>query len=226
MFTEIERAYRKGLRERRFSVYYWPKALVIIVLTVVLVYGLGFQNWVVYTLSAAILLGFAIYFLVNDIHEILGSRPDLSPYAKLRTYFFEDDQVRIGNLLIDLHEHGLTEKNDLKLAIDYFERRRPVLTRPSLLEWVLSAIVALASLIIIVYDESTGVIDNEKLFTVLRATFELSLVVVLPILVVRLFMAYTDAARRKLDSILVEDLAYLYVNFEEYRAELLEIGDV
>lgn len=80
MFTEIERAYRKGLRERRFSVYYWPKALVIIVLTVVLVYGLGFQNWVVYTLSAAILLGFAIYFLVNDIHEILGSRPDLSPF--------------------------------------------------------------------------------------------------------------------------------------------------
>lgn len=225
MFTEIERAYRKGLREQRFSVYYWPKALITIVLTIVLVYGLGFQDWVVYILATAILLGFAIYFLIKDVREIIGERPDLTLYARLRTYFVEDDEVRISNLLVDLYEHGLEEKSDLKLAIDYFERRRPILTRPSLLEWLLSAIVALASLIVIVYDESTGVIDNVKFSAILGATFELSLVVILPIFAVRLFMAHTDSVRRKLDSILVEDLAYIYVNFDEYLEQLEALND-
>ena len=224
MFTEIEKQYKKGLQERRFSAYYWPRAVLIVALALIADFVLGADRWLIYSLTVAALLLFVIIFFVRDIRhglkELDDSKKRRNTRAKLALYIEYDDRLRIDNLISDLRRHNLNSKDDLKLAINYFERQRPVESKPNLLEWTLSVAVALSSIVLLAYDTDTGIIDSQKFISAFCSTLAIALIVLTPAILAKIISTRIATHRTKVDNFLIEDLAFLYVNFEKFQDRL------
>lgn len=223
MFSEIEKQYKKGLQERRFSAYYWPRAVIIVILALVADFGFGIDRWLVYGITVALLMLFVMIFFIRDIRSSLKelsakqktrSRPSLAMYLEY------DDRLRIDNLILDLARHNLRTKTDLELAITYFERQRPVSTKPNLLEWTLSVAVAMSSVILLAYDTETGTIDGQKFVSAFGSTLAVALIVLTPVILAKIISSRIAVHRSKVDNFLIEDLAFLYVNYDKFKDRL------
>ena len=66
MFSEIEKEYKKGLQERRFFRYYWPRAIILIAIALALDFGININRWLVYGVMVVLLIFFIIMFFVRD----------------------------------------------------------------------------------------------------------------------------------------------------------------
>lgn len=225
VFSEIEKEYKKGLQERRFFVYYWPRAIIVVVLALAADLGFGFNRWLVYGIMVALLILFVMMFFLRDYRRGLKKvAPEklrkTSRRHQLKVILKTEDEIRINNLVADLSRHNLRTKSDLELAINYFERNRPVASKPNLLEWTLSIAVALSSIVLLAYDAEAGVINMQKLIPILGSTLTIALFALTPAIISKFIAARISSARTKVDSFLTEDLAFIYVNYEQYKDQL------
>lgn len=222
MFSEIEKEYRKDLLDQRFAVYYWPKAALIAVLALIFAMIPNFEYWMAFIAAVAILLGIAVLFFVRELEIARRKYPEVRAQqnlvAMVREYYNIDDRLRMDNLVADLARHNIRNENDLKLTLDYYQSRLPGDSRPNLLEWFLTMIVTVSSVTIVTYDEELGMVDLPKLFEILWAT----MIIVAPFLIAKLIAAGISQSRNKIDTILVEDLSYIYVNFANFKKKLEE----
>lgn len=224
MFSEIEKEYKKGLQERRFFAYYWPRAIIVVVLALMADLGFNFHRWAVYGIMLGVLILFVMLFFIRDYRRGLREL-DLSNTSRrhrIKLYLKADDEIRINNLLSDLARHHIHTKTELELTISYFERNRPVASKPNLLEWTLSIAVTLSSIVLLAYDTDTGVINAQKFISAFGSTMTIALVILTPAIIAKLISNRISSARTKLDSALIEDLAFIYVNFDKYSQRLSE----
>ncbi len=225
MFSEIEKEYKKGLQERRFFAFYWPRAILVVVLALVFDLGLNFNRWLIYGIMALLLILFVAVFFLRDWRRGL-SRIEPEKLRKtarrhrVKVILKADDEIRINNLVEDLRRHNLRTKSDLELAINYFERNRPVTSKPNLLEWTLSIAVTLSSIVLLAYDTETGVINAQKFVSAFGSTMTIAIVILTPAILAKFISARIASARTKVDSFITEDLAFIYVNYEQYRGQL------
>lgn len=143
--------------------------------------------------------------------------------TKLTAYYRADDQRRIDNLLDDLARHRINTKDKLSLTLSYFQSRLPSETKPNLLGWVLTAVITLSSIVIVAYDSSIGTINLHRLISVFGSTAVVALIILTPVIIAKIISTAMSISRNKVDSSLVEDLAYIYVHFEKYQARLSEV---
>ncbi len=221
MFSEIEKDYRKGLQEARFWRFYGWRSLVAIVLAMVVIFVLGVNSWLAAGCLSVILVGLVAWFFWKDTKIVLGKRVQRkSVIERLVEYFREDDKLRVKNLLVDLKRHGVQTREEIKIALDYYERKQPVQTKTGILEWVLSIAVALVSIVVVAYDEASATVDMEKLFNILKPTLGLIVAIIVPIVVAKMVVNFLAVPRAKLDSILVEDLAIIYMQYDKFEDKL------
>lgn len=221
MFSEIEKDYRKGLQEARFWRFYGWRSLVAIVLAMVVIFVLGVNSWLAAGCLSVILVGLVAWFFWKDTKIVLGKRVQRkSVVERLVEYFREDDKLRVKNLLVDLKRHGVQTREEIKIALDYYERKQPVQTKTGILEWVLSVAVALVSIVVVAYDEASATVDMEKLFNILKPTLGLIVAIIVPIVVAKMVVNFLAVPRAKLDSILVEDLAIIYMQYDKFEDKL------
>lgn len=221
MFSEIEKDYRKGLQEARFWRFYGWRSLVAIVLAMVVIFVLGVNSWLAVGCLSVILVGLVAWFFWKDTKIVLGKRVQRkSVIERLVEYFREDDKLRVKNLLVDLKRHGVQTREEIKIALDYYERKQPVQTKTGILEWVLSVAVALVSIVVVAYDEASATVDMEKLFNILKPTLGLIVAIIVPIVVAKMVVNFLAVPRAKLDSILVEDLAIIYMQYDKFEDKL------
>lgn len=221
MFSEIEKTYHKGLLERRFWTYYWrlsvPAVVIAIIISEVLHIGI---HWLALIMGIILLL-LVVNFFVSDIRKVLaGKKHGESLRAKLRVYHEADVAQRLDNLLADLKANHLSSREDIQLALQYFERQRPVRTRSGVLEWALSVALGLASIVALAYNDEMRVVDIPKLAGILWPTIKIVLIIVIPVVIIGFAVSRIFFSRARIDSILVEDLAYIYVNFDKFKAKL------
>lgn len=224
MFSELEKNYQAGLPQKRFLRYYRPRALIIVLATIAVDLSFNFNRWLVYGVMVAVLL---ILVAIDFGQDYFRTRRDFSHIRsaktlpeKLSAYIAADDQRRIDNLVIDLRRHHLHTRADILLALQYYERHRRTEAQTSVLEWVLTAAVAILSLVVVAYDDGAQAIDFAKLVTVLTPTFGITLLLLTPFLIAKLISHGIDSSRTKVDTSLIEDLAYIYVNFDHFRHRL------
>lgn len=221
MFSDIEREYKKALQQNRFFAYYWPKVILVVIIAVICDLALGVNRWMVYgclVLLLVVLVGlffvrefYVAHRTIKQVHESKGI------IAKVQAYIAADDALRIRNLAIDLAHHGIHTKADLELALGYYQSCLPGNSRPNLLEWVLTAAVAVSSVIIVAYDDAMGTIDTKKLISVFGSTLAVALIILTPFIIAKLISASISRSRNKIDTSIVEDLSYICVHFEQFR---------
>lgn len=226
MFDEIEREYQKGLQEKRFIAYYWPRAMIIVLVATSLSFLIGFHRWIVYGCAVVIFVGLVAIFFAREYyhaHKTMESvRQSKHLTTKLSAYFKVDNTRRIDKLVRDLARHNLRTKDDLKITLDYFQSRLPINKKPNLLEWIFTAVVALSSVVIVTYDSSINTINTHRLVAVLAPTVVVALIILTPFIIAKLISTGISRSRNKVDTSLVQDLAYIYVNFEKFKDKLEE----
>lgn len=220
MFSEIEKEYRKSVQERRYWSYYIKWAVPITGIVLILSILFHHLYWVIYSIMTVFLLSLVIVFIVREIRtsdEIARVvRRKKGIIAKLQSYFETDDTIRVNNLVTNLAKHDIRTKEDLKLAIEYYESRLPMNTKPNLMDWILTTIVTVASVALVAYDEATSTIDVQKFLNVFISALIVAAICITPILVFKIARYVLSRFRNRVDTILVEDLAEIYVNFEGY----------
>lgn len=220
MFSEIEKEYRKSVQERRYWAYYIKWAVPITVIAIVLSLIFRHLYGLIHLVTVMLLVGLLVIFIVRDIKatdEIARVvRRKKGVVAKLQSYFETDDAMRVNNLVANLVKHDIRTKEDLKLAIEYYESRLPMNTKPNLMDWILTTIVTVASVALVAYDEATSTIDVQKFLNVFISALIVAAICITPILVFKIVRYILSRFRNRVDTILVEDLAEIYVNFEGY----------
>lgn len=220
MFSEIEKEYRKSVQERRYWAYYIRWAVPITVVAAVLSLVFRYLYGMILFVTTVLLVGILITFIVRDIkatEEMARAvRRKRGIIAKLQSYFETDDAMRVNNLVTNLTKHDIRTKEDLKLAIEYYESRLPMNTKPNLMDWILTTIVTVASVALVAYDEATSTIDVQKFLNVFISALIVAAICITPILVFKIVRYALSRFRNRVDTILVEDLAEIYVNFEGY----------
>ncbi len=226
VFSEIEKEYKKGLQQKRFLTYYWPFAVVIVVIAVILDFVFNFNRWLVYCCAVVALLAAVIGFFARESRQASRSfqavRDGRGMLAKMKAYFAADDERRLANLIDDLAQHHICTKDDIALALDYYQKRLPDNSRPNLLSWVLTAMITLVSIVVVAYDDSIGAINVAKLVPIMISAFMATLIILTPFIIAKIISAIISSSRNKVETILVEDLAYIYINYERYRRQLEE----
>ena len=224
MFSEIEKEYRKGLQEKRFVMYYWPYAIIITVIAIILDFGLKYNRWLVYGGAVTALLVLVLIFFARESRQASRSfqtvRESKGNRAKATAYFAADDQRRRKNLVADLAQHHIQTKDDIELALNYYQARLPGNTKPNLLSWIITAIITLVSVVIVAYDDTIGTIDLHKLVPILISAITAAAIILTPFIIAKIISTLISSSRTRVETILVEDLAYIYVNYEHYQQQL------
>lgn len=220
MFSDIEKEYKKGLPELRFRSYYVRLAVPLMVAAYLASKFLRINSWVTTIVMGALLLVLVIIYLLRDIHNLSPRRKGMGLKAWLVDYNNADEVRRRTSLIVSLRKNNFKTRDDLKLALDHFEQQIPTPSKPSALELILSAAVGLMSLVVLAYDEESGVVNFSKFWSILWPTLGVALMILVPVFLIGYLVKKMIYSHTKIEVILVEDLAYIYINFDKLRTQL------
>lgn len=220
MFSDIEKDYKKGLPELRFRSYYVRLAVPLIVVAYLASKFLHINSWLTAVIMGVLLLVLVGIYLLKDIRSLSKYEKGMGIRKWLNNYNRADELRRLDSLVASLHKNNLNSQDDIKLALEHFEQQVPPPTKPSLLELMLSAAVGLMSIIVLAYDEENNIVDFGKFWNILWSTLGVALIIIIPVVVVGWLVKKLIFSHTKIEVILVEDLAYVYINYDKFRAKL------
>lgn len=167
-----------------------------------------------------LLLSIALYF-IRDFKNFLNKNDmNLNLLAKFKVYFKLIDDKKISNLVELLKKYNINDKDKLQLSINYYNRKAPIKIESSLLGWVVSFAITLASIVSIGFDENTGKINYNKLNEILGSTLGILIIVLLPILSVRFAINALKSSKDELYKELEDNITHVYVNYDVYKKKL------
>ena len=179
------------------------------------------NSWLIALVAMAILFIMIGWFFYHDMRKIVGaSKLPRKFSARLAAYATASRQLRIERLLRILRKEQIRSKDTLKLTLDFFEQRYPIMTKTGPLEWILSVIVAVFSVVSVAYSDDLHMVDIVKLITVFWSTLQTVILIVVPIAILYFSATKIFFPHTKIDTFLVEDLAHIYINFDQYREQL------
>lgn len=217
MYSNIEKGYKKINPESDFNKYYWKWAIIIAIIFLIISNFFPIVKNFSYLIYVAIFLMSGVYY-VKDFRNALDFNDKGKPFSeKIEIYKTCKEQTRMENLLLLLKEHNFITKNNLKIAIDYYNRKRPITVESSILGWIVSASLTLASFVEIAYDKDTGTIDNDKIAVVFGSTLGIIITIIVSILVIKWMIDTVKSPKTKLYSSIEEDLTHIYLNFDKYK---------
>ena len=95
--------------------------------------------------------------------KISNIKKKISFIDKLKVYSNEVKKQNFNKIIQLLRQYNFKTKNDLKLAIDYFNSEKPIKVESDYLGWIVSISLTLSSFIEIAYNNETKTIDTTKI---------------------------------------------------------------
>lgn len=219
MFKNIEKNYKKNLRENKFNKYYWFIAISLMIISSVFKMPNNVKPYFIYISLFILVIG---YFIVDFFKVIKKDKlKDKTPILILfNAYIKEIESQNVNNLILLLKQYNFRTKNDLKLAIDYYNSEKPLKVESDYLGWIVSIALTLSSFIEIAYNNETQTIDMTKISIILGSTAGIIIVFIIPIIIIKLVINRIIIPKKRLQSNLSEDLSYIYLNFDKYKNQL------
>lgn len=219
MFKNIEKSYKKNLRENKFNKYYWCVAISLIVISSLFKIPNNIKPYFIYIPLFILVIG---YFIVDFFKVIKKCKlKDKTPFSnKLNAYIKEAEKENINNLVLLLKQYNFRTKIDLKLAIDYYNSEKPLKVESDYLGWIVSIALTLSSFIEIAYNTETQTVNMTKISVILGSTAGIIIGFIIPIIIIKLVINGIIIPKKRLQSNLSEDLSYIYLNFDKYKNQL------
>ena len=219
MFKNIEKIYKKNLRETKFNKFYWITSFLLIIGSSLLQISDNVKPYFIYTLLFIFVIG---YFIINYINTMknVNIKKKINIIDKLKIYSNEVEKQNFNNIILLLKQYNFKTKNDLKLAIDYYNSEKPIKIESDYLGWIVSIALTLSSFIEIAYNTETQSIDTTKISIILGSTLGILAEFLVPIIVFKIIINKIFISKKTIRSNLSDDLSYIYLNFNKYKNQL------
>lgn len=219
MFKDIEKNYKKNLRETKFNKFYWLTAIILMILSSLLKIPNNIKPYFIYILLFTFVIGYFIfdYFRVMKRIKI---KEKISILNKFKTYIHKAEKQNINNLILLLKQYNFKTKNDIKLAIDYYNSEKPIKVESDYLGWIVSIALTLSWFIEIAYNQELQTIDTTKITVILGSTIGIIIGFLIPIIIFKVIINSIFISKKRLQSSLSECLSYVYLNFDKYKNQL------
>lgn len=219
MFKDIEKNYKKNLRETKFNKFYWITSFLLILGSSLLQISDNIKPYFIYTLLFIFVIG---YFIINYIKTMknVNIKKKINIIEKLKIYSSEVEKQNINNIILLLKQYNFKTKNDLKLAIDYYNSEKPIKVESDYLGWIVSISLTLSSFIEIAYNTETQAIDTTKISVILGSALGIIIGFLIPIIIFKIIINKSFTSKKTIRSNLSDDLSYIYLNFDKYKNQL------
>lgn len=219
MFKDIEKNYKKNLRETKFNKFYWTTSFSLILSSSLLQISDKDKPYFIYILLFIFVIG---YFIINYIKTMknINIKKKINIIKKLKMYAIEIEKQKFNNIILLLTKYNFKTKNDLKLAIDYYNSEKPIKIESDYLGWIVSIALTLSSFIEIAYNTETQSIDTTKISIILGSTLGILVEFLVPIIVFKIIINKIFISKKTIRSNLSDDLSYIYLNFNKYKNQL------
>lgn len=219
MFKDIEKNYKKNLRETKFNKFYWITSFLLILGSSLLQISDNIKPYFIYTLLFIFVIG---YFIINYIKtmKIVNIKKKINIIEKLKIYSSEVEKQNFNNIILLLKQYNFKTKNDLKLAIDYYNSEKPIKVESDYLGWIVSISLTLSSFIEIAYNTETQAIDTTKISVILGSALGIIIGFLIPIIIFKIIINKSFTSKKTIRSNLSDDLSYIYLNFDKYKNQL------
>mgnify|MGYP004544179385 FL=1 len=219
MFKDIEKNYKKNLSETKFNKFYWTASFLLILSYSLLKIFDDVNPYFIYVLLFIFVIG---YFIVNyiKIMKNINIKKKISFIDKLKIYSNEVKKQNFNKIIQLLRKYNFKTKNDLKLAIDYFNSEKPIKIESDYLGWIVSISLTLSSFIEIAYNNEMQTIDTTKISVILGSTLGIIIGFLIPIIILKLIINNLFISKKAIRSNLSDDLSYIYLNFNKYKNQL------
>ena len=219
MFKDIEKNYKKNLRETKFNKFYWTTSFSLILSSSLLQISDKDKPYFIYILLFIFVIG---YFIINYIKTMknINIKKKINIIKKLKMYAIEIEKQKFNNIILLLTKYNFKTKNDLKLAIDYYNSEKPIKIESDYLGWIVSIALTLSSFIEIAYNTETQSIDTTKISVILGSTLGIIIGFLIPIVIFKIIINKLFISKKTIRSNLSDDLSYIYLNFNKYKNQL------
>lgn len=219
MFKYIEKNYKKNLNETKFNKFYWTTSILLILSSSLLKIADNYKPYFVYVLLFICVVG---YFIVDyiKIMKIINIKKKINFIDKLKIYSNEVKKQNFNKIIQLLKQYNFKTKNDLKLAIDYFNSEKPIKIESDYLGWIVSISLTLSSFIEIAYNNETQTIDTTKISVIFGSTLGIMIGFLISIITLKLIINNLFISKKTIRSNLSDDLSYIYLNFNKYKNQL------
>lgn len=219
MFKDIEKNYKKNLRETKFNKFYWITSFLLILGSSLLQISDNIKPYFIYTLLFIFVIG---YFIINYIKTMknVNIKKKINIIEKLKIYSSEVEKQNFNNIILLLKQYNFKTKNDLKLAIDYYNSEKPIKIESDYLGWIVSISLTLSSFIEIAYNTETQAIDTTKISVILGSALGIIIGFLIPIIIFKIIINKSFTSKKTIRSNLSDDLSYIYLNFDKYKNQL------
>lgn len=219
MFKDIEKNYKKNLRETKFNKFYWITSFLLILGSSSLQISDNVKPYFIYTLLFIFVIG---YFIINYIKTMkkVNIKKKINIIEKLKIYRSEVEKQNFNNIILLLKQYNFKTKNDLKLAIDYYNSEKPIKVESDYLGWIVSIALTLSSFIEIAYNSETQTIDTTKISVILGSTLGIIIGFLIPIIIFKIIINKSFTSKKTIRSNLSDNLSYIYLNFDKYKNQL------
>ena len=219
MFKDIEKNYKMNLRETKFNKLYWTTSFLLILSSSLLQIPDKVKPYFIYILLFIFVIG---YFIINYIKTMkkVNIKKKINIIEKLKIYRSEVEKQNFNNIILLLKQYNFKTKNDLKLAIDYYNSEKPIKVESDYLGWIVSIALTLSSFIEIAYNSETQTIDTTKISVILGSTLGIIIGFLIPIVIFKIIINKLFISKKTIRSNLSDDLSYIYLNFNKYKNQL------
>ena len=107
---------------------------------------------------------------------------------KLKIYSSKVEKQNFNNIILLLKQYNFKTKNDLKLAIDYYNSEKPIKVESDYLGWIVSISLTLSSFIEIAYNTETQAIDTTKISVILGSALGIIIGFLIPIIIFKIII--------------------------------------
>ena len=158
------------------------------------------------------------FYSVDDYIDNIKKKINI--IEKLKIYSSEVEKQNINNIILLLKQYNFKTKNDLKLAIDYYNSEKPIKVESDYLGWIVSISLTLSSFIEIAYNTETQAIDTTKISVILGSALGIIIGFLIPIIIFKIIINKSFTSKKTIRSNLSDDLSYIYLNFDKYKNQL------
>ena len=149
MFKTIEKNYKKNLRETKFNKFYWITSILLILSSSLLQISDNIKPYFIYILLLIFVIG---YFIINykKTMKNVNIKNKTNFIEKLKIYNSEIEKQNFNKIIPLLKQYNFKTKNDLKLAIDYYNSEKTIKIESDYLGWIISIALTLSSFIALI----------------------------------------------------------------------------
>lgn len=222
MYEIIEKEFKKNNPYKKYRMICWIYFSTIYIISLAIHFIFDINSWILCIIMYFV-LALSIYtYVKNELKTFFGKEKFKKNSLKKLLYVYVQNlnMITSDRLVKTLKENNINSKDKIKILINYYNRKEPVNTKTSIVELITNFFITIASIVVIAYNDVTGIIETNRFINVISFTFFIVVITGVLTLAIKLIFRSIFFPKEYFNSSLLEELTYIYMNYEEYEAKL------